>query len=71
VSPPAGATAQAGPDGDVVVLGRFYFRQKMGSDEGWPWHLTDVADLTWLLIPPSHKNSSEAKMLLAIGWFTK
>lgn len=61
--PPQGAMAQAGPDGDVLVLGEFWFRvlgnMESYCNESGTWVLTD------------NPLSIDSKAQLVIGWFTR
>ncbi len=66
-----GTMAQAGPEGDILVLGTFYFRQKIWADGLVPpYYLLDVPDGTWLVLNPDTL-SATSRAEVAIGWFNK
>ena len=68
---PNGTVARAGSEGDILVLGTFYFRQKTSSDEGWPYFLVDVPNNTWLVLDPDMAASATRRVQIAVGWFTE
>ncbi|MHC4405500.1 MAG: hypothetical protein ACYTG0_38120 [Planctomycetota bacterium] len=62
-SPPNGAMAQAGPDGNVLVLGEFWFHE-FGPGE------SELNNSGTLVVTESSAYANYAAQI-AIGWFTK
>jgi hypothetical protein len=62
-TPPNGAMAQAGPDGDVLVLGEFWFRPLLDMES--------VCNPAGRLLVTDSYSAAYYKTQLAIGWFTK
>ncbi len=58
--PPNGAMAQAGPDGDITVLGTFWFKENSGT---YP-----IASGAFIL---TTQQNATHRGQIAIGWFTK